>query len=295
MRVPAITEVDDGRSDPAIFAPGTLRMRDFQRLAAFIEQTSGIKMPESKRVLVEGRLRRRIRALAMAGFDEYCAYLFKGNGLAAESVHIIDAVSTNKTDFFREIDHFNFLTRTGLASLVSTGGRRTQIKAWSAPCSIGAEPYTLAMVIADFAGTRPDLRWSVLGTDINTDVLKQAVRAIYPEEMIAPVPPEMRRRYLLRARDPRRREVRIAPELRRQVKFAYLNLMDETYPADGDFDIIFCRNLLIYFEKPTQKTVLHRLVSHLRPGGYLFVGHSETIVGFGLPLHPVIPTVFVRE
>jgi chemotaxis protein methyltransferase CheR len=273
-----------------------LRTRDFQRLAAFIEGTSGIKMPPAKKTLVEGRLRRRIRALGMTGFDEYCTYLFQREGLATEAVHIIDAVTTNKTDFFREPDHFTFLSDHGLPQLAaSRSGGWPPLKAWSAPCSIGAEPYTLAMVISDFIRLRPGLRCSILGTDISTEVLKQAARAIYPEEMIAPVPIELRQRYLLRSNDRSRKEVRIAPELRQLVHFAHLNLMDDHYPVDNDFDIVFCRNLLIYFDKPTQQSVLRHLCDHLRPGGYLFLGHSETIAGFRLPLRPVVPTVFIRE
>jgi chemotaxis protein methyltransferase CheR len=274
----------------------SLKARDFQRLAAFIEGTSGIKMPPTKKSLVEGRLRRRIRALGMVDFDEYCAFLFQHQGLDSEAVHIIDAVTTNKTDFFREPEHFTFLTENALPRLAAH--RKSgwpPIKVWSAPCSIGAEPYTLAMVISDFIRIHPGLRCSILGTDICTEALRDAVRAVYPEEMIAPVPVELRKRYILKSKDRHRRQVRMAPELRQLVRFAHLNLMDERYPVDTDFDIIFCRNLLIYFDKPTQQAVLRHLCAHLRPGGYLFLGHSETIAGFRLPLRQVVATVLVRE
>lgn len=273
-----------------------MRPRDFQRLATFIHGTAGIKMPPTKQSMVEGRLRRRLRTLGYASFDEYCNYLFDEGGLDDEAVAIIDAVTTNKTDFFREPEHFRFLTATALPSLAKRFGASVQrpAKIWSAACSTGAEPYTLAMVVSDYALGVPACRASILGTDICTDVLDTAVRAIYPAEIIAPIPMDARKRYLLRSKKPGRAEVRIAPELRGMVRFGRLNLMEETYPVDRDMDVIFCRNLLIYFDKPTQQKVLSRLCDHLRPGGYLFLGHSETIAGLDLPVKQAGTTVFSR-
>ncbi len=272
-----------------------LRPRDFTRLAAFIHDTAGIKMPPAKRTMVEGRLRRRLRALNMGSFDEYCHYLFEEGGLHSEAVPLIDAITTNKTEFFREPEHFRFLADQALPALAARGaGPVRPLKIWSTASSTGAEPYTIAMVVDAFAADAESFRSTVLATDICTDVLETAVMAIYPEAMVEPVPVELRRRYLLRSRDRRRAEVRIKPALRRMVRFARLNLMDETYPVDRDFDVIFCRNQLIYFEKPTQQMVLRRLCDHLRPGGFLFLGHSETIAGCDLPLRPVGTTVFVR-
>ena len=241
--------------------------RDFQRVARFIEETSGIKMPPTKQTMVEGRLRRRVGAVGATNLADYCRYLFDRDGLEHEAVHLIDAVSTNKTEFFREPDHFRYLASEALPTLLSArrAGRNASIKIWSAASSIGAEPYTLAMVLADLSAKRGDFSFAVLATDISTRVLETAVTAIYPEEMIAPVPLEMRRRHLLRAKDPSRGIVRIAPELRRQVRFARLNLMDARYPVDRKIDVIFCRNILIYFDKPTQQAVLERLCGHLPP------------------------------
>lgn len=271
-----------------------LSQRDFDRLARFIQDYSGIKMPASKKTMVEGRLRRRVRAHGLPSLQAYCRMLFDDDGLAGESVHLIDAVTTNKTEFFREPEHFRFMTETMLPAIVGarTVDAQNPVQVWSAAGSSGAEPYTLAMVLAEFAQRSSGFRWSVLATDICTEVLETAFAGIYPESMVAPVPAELRRRYLLRSRDRARNLVRIAPELRRQVRFQRLNLMDASYPVQGPVDIVFCRNILIYFDRPTQQAVLARLCTHLRPGGFLVLGHSETLSGFDLPVTAVGPTVF---
>ncbi len=273
-----------------------LRQRDFGLLADFIQGYSGIKMPPNKITLVEGRLRRRVRALGMASLTAYCWYLFEQGGLNTEAVHLIDAMTTNKTDFFREPEHFTVLADIALPRLLAerrTGGPPL-MKFWSAACSTGAEPYTMAMVFAEFAQQRPGLNAAILGTDISTEVLEVAVSAIYPEAAAAPVPMELRRRYLLRSRDAARGLVRIAPAVRRMARFARLNLMATEYPVDADFDVIFCRNILIYFEQSVQQAVLLRLCRHLRRGGFLFLGHTESLAGFQLPLKSVASTVFRR-
>jgi chemotaxis protein methyltransferase CheR len=275
---------------------GGLSERDFKRLAGLIEQHTGIRMPIGKRTMAEGRLRKRVRALGLADCRAYCELLFEQGGLGDELVNLINVVTTNKTDFFREPDHFDFLARHAVPRLIERErrGNRT-LKLWSAASSIGAEAYTLAMVLSEMAPRYRGLRFGVLGTDISTDVLVQATRAIYPSEMVEPVPEAMQSRYLMRSRDPERREVRIVPELRRLVRFRQLNLMDATYPVDRDVDVIFCRNILIYFDKATQKAVLDRLFDHLRPGGYLFLGHSESGAGTFLAAQQVAPTVYARQ
>ncbi len=269
----------------------SLTARDFQRLSRFINAVSGIKMSGAKKAMVEGRLRRRVRSLGFADFADYCRFVFDGGGLEQEGVHIIDAVTTNKTDFFREPEHFRLLAERVLPVLAGSG---RPVRLWSAACSIGAEPYTLAMVASEFARSHPGFEFEILATDLSTEVLRIATAAIYSEDMVKPVPPDLRRRSLLRSKDRSLHQVRIVPELRRKVRFQNLNLMEEAYPVKGSFDVIFCRNVLIYFDKPTQAGVLSRLCEHLGPGGCLFIGHSETIAGYDLPLRPVAPTVFTR-
>lgn len=253
---------------------------EFARVAKFIQDTTGIKVPASKKMMVEGRLRRRMKALGMASLDDYCRAVFERGGNDHEMVLLINALTTNKTDFFREPSHFTFLRDVVLPEAVTLGiGLQSPFKVWSAASSIGAEPYTLAMVLADFALTRERWRFSVLGSDISTEVLAHAARATYTEEQIEPVPMEMRKRHLLRSLDPARELVRIAPEIRKRVSLFRLNLMDSSYPVDRDLDAIFCRNILIYFDTATQERVVERLVRHLRPGGYLFLGHTEGLSG----------------
>lgn len=263
--------------------------RHFERLARYIYDYSGIKMPSTKRTMLEGRLRRRLRATGRDTFDEYCDYLFKEDGLESESVFLIDAVTTNKTDFFREPRHFDFMAEQVLPELSARGSRR--IRAWSAACSTGAEPYTMAMVMQKFAEAHGGPDYQILGTDLSTEVLDAALRGVYPDEMLAPVPPDMRR-WVMRANDRSRRESRIHPALRTKLSLARLNLMDEAYPVGEDFDLIMCRNVMIYFDRPTQAKVLTRLCDRLKPGGYLFIGHSESITGIDLPLVTVANTVF---
>ena len=263
--------------------------RNFERLARYIYDYSGIKMPSSKRTMLEGRLRRRLRHTGHSTFDDYCDHLFRENGLERESVFLIDAVTTNKTDFFREPRHFDYMASHVLPEYQAAGQRR--IRAWSAACSTGAEPYTMAMVMQSFADERGGPDFQILGTDLSTEVLETALRGVYPNEVLGPVPAEMRR-WVMPARDSRRREARIHPALRAKLSLARLNLMDDSYSAGDPFDLIMCRNVLIYFDKPTQAKVLKRLCDRLKRGGYLFIGHSESITGIELPLTTVANTVF---
>jgi chemotaxis protein methyltransferase CheR len=274
-------------------AADQLSNKNFKRLAELIHGYSGIKMPITKRTMLEGRLRRRMRARRIPSLNAYCRYLFEEDGLDGEIIHLIDAVTTNKTEFFREPAHFQFLRDRALPELARSS-RRT-IKAWSAACSTGAEPYTLAMLLEDHQSANRGQTYSILCTDLCTEVLAQAVAGVFAESMIEPVDMELRRRYLMRAKDASRGQVRIVPQLRAKLSFARLNLMDEAYPVENDMDLLFCRNILIYFDRPTQAKVLQRLCDHLRSGGYLFLGHSESIAGFDLPLMQVANTVFRRR
>ena len=278
---------------PMVESNDQLSARNFNRLSEYIYTYSGIKMPSSKKSMLEGRLRRCVRNAGLATLDDYCRYLFDEGGLTSEAVQIFDTVTTNKTDFFREPAHFDVLVSTVLPTLVSAG--RTKIKMWSSACSTGAEAYTLAMVLEEYARNEKRIDYSILCTDLSTKVLKQAHSGIYAQDIVEPVPTLLKQRYLMRALDKQRDEVRIIPEIRAKHSFARLNLMDETYSVARDMDIIFCRNVLIYFDKVTQEKVLRRLCSHLRVGGYLFLGHSESLSGIDLPLTPVANTVFQRR
>ncbi|MFN3512338.1 MAG: CheR family methyltransferase [Phenylobacterium sp.] len=287
------------RTAPRILSAGVrseeLGDRDFERLSRLIGEEVGIKLPQGKRLMLEGRLRKRVRHLGYSGVSEYCRFLFEADGLETELPHLIDVVTTNKTDFFREPDHFAWLTGRIVPELLTArrGGGTPFLKVWSAACSNGAEPYTAAMVLAELAREVGGFRFAVLGTDISTQVLEHGRRAVYAEAAVEPVPEALRRRYLLTSKAGAR-EVRIAPELRRLVRFARLNLMSQTYPFDRDVDVIFLRNVLIYFERQTQEAVIRRLAGHLRPGGYLILGHSESMIGTHMRLRQCAPSVFQK-
>jgi chemotaxis protein methyltransferase CheR len=271
---------------------GVLSARNFERVAQFVYEYSGIKIPSGKTTMLEGRLRRRLRATGIESFDDYCAYLFEEGGIQQETVYLIDAVTTNKTDFFREPRHFDYL-REQVLPLLARSGRR-EIKAWSSACSTGAEPYTLAMVLEEALGAKRDLTYSIAATDLSTEVLENALRGVYPNDVLAAVPPALRAKYVMPSRDPGRPEGRIVPQLRSKVGFGRLNLVTDRFALDRDLDIVFCRNVLIYFDKPTQEKVVRQICNHIRPGGYLFLGHSESIAGIDLPLRSVANTVFTR-
>jgi len=288
--------------DSALFgaAPGQghgegaerLSPRNFTRLAKLIKDYCGIKIPEGKRTMIAVRLRRRLVALNLVDLDAYCDFLFESGGLEGELIHLINAVSTNKTDFFREPAHFEFIWNTALPALAEAGRRK--IKVWSAAASIGAEAYTMAMVLQEFRQQQQGPDYSILATDISTDVLAVAVQGRFTQAMMDPVPADLYARYVLQARDAGRDEVRIVPQLRAKIGWARLNLMDQSYPVDRDMDFIFCRNILIYFDKPTQDAVLQRLSSHLAPGGYLILGHSEAGAATELQLTQIVNTIYQK-
>jgi chemotaxis protein methyltransferase CheR len=275
--------------------PAHLSDRHFRSIAELIEGQVGIKLPAGKRLMLEGRLHKRVRALNYSDLNAYVEDLFDGGRLGTELVHLIDCVTTNKTDFFREPSHFAFMKTVAVPELLGPRGRRGSagLKIWSAACSTGMEAYTIAIVLDDMVRSGSRFQFRILGTDISTSVLRLAGAGIYSREMIAPVPEELAKRYFLSSRDRSRAEVRVVPELRRSTYFMRMNLMDPVYPVDRDVDIIFCRNVLIYFEKHIQRKVVDRLCSHLRPGGYLMVGHSESMIHNGSTgLKQIQPTIF---
>ena len=266
----------------------------FARFSNFIQGNYGIKMPEIKRTMLESRLQKRLRKLGMACFDEYSDYVFSSEGLANELVHMIDSVTTNKTDFFREPAHFDYLVDHALPELHKTTGAgiREPLKIWSAGCSSGEEPYTLAMVLSEYAKTVQGFDYTILGTDLSVQVLEKAVKAIYKESLVEPVPASYKKRYILRSKNRENAMVRMVPELRSKVRYRRLNLMDDELNVEGGMDMIFCRNVIIYFERPVQQTLIRKLCGKLVEGGYLFLGHSETLHGMTLPLKQVAPMLY---
>ncbi|MGD9157145.1 MAG: CheR family methyltransferase [Desulfobacteraceae bacterium] len=276
--------------------PHRLSKKDFDRLSRFIHANLGIKMPWSKITMVESRLRKRLRSLKIDNYSDYCDFLFSDQGMEKELKSFIDVVTTHKTDFFREPDHFEYLVRKVIPELIAKegSGLRRKLNIWSAASSRGNEAYTIAIVVNEFRQRYPglDLDYYILGTDISIDVIEEAQKAIYDHEEIEPVPINMRKKYFLRSRDSKKSLVRVVPEIRSKVKFRQLNLMDEDFQLREAMDIIFCRNVIIYFDKKTQDDLILRLCKHLRTGGYLFMGHSEVLHCPDLPLVSTAPAVY---
>jgi len=270
-----------------------LSTRDFGRLCSFVYEEAGIRLGAEKKTMLEGRLRKRLRELNIDSFRDYCDYLFGQEGLREEKVRFIDVVTTNKTDFFREAKHFDYLAQRALPEMTARSGGQP-VLIWSAGCSSGEEPYTLAMVASEYAESHPGFRFRILATDISTRVLEKARLGVYSGDDVEPVPVLLRRKYLMRSRQRDSDQVRIVPELRRLVEFRRLNFMDADYGVGEKADAIFCRNVIIYFDRATQQRILGKLSRHLQPGGFLFVGHSETLHDMRLPLEALGPALYRR-
>ncbi len=267
---------------------------DFKRLSNFIYDNFGIKMPPAKRTMLQSRLHKRLRALNIDSFSKYIDYLFSKEGSVVEVIQMIDVVSTNKTDFFREPTHFDFMSEKLIPSILQQRRVMTPLKIWSAGCSTGEEPYTLAMVMTEIATRNQNLDFSIFATDISTRALKQGVSAIYKDDRIAHISIGYKKKYFLRSKDRDKQTVRLIPQLRKKIAFQRLNFMDSSYNVADSFDIIFCRNVLIYFDRETQESVINKLCQKLKSGGYFFLGHSESITNMRVPLRQVQPTIFVK-
>jgi chemotaxis protein methyltransferase CheR len=267
---------------------------DYTRLRTLIYDQAGINLGSERKAMLEGRIRRRLKELAIRSYREYCDYLFSGEGLRDELIHLIDVVTTNKTDFFREPRHFEFLTTTAVPEFLASNAARRPLLVWSAACSTGEEPYTLAMVLSEYGLTHPGFAFRMIATDISTTVLKKAGLGIYSTDAVRPVPQSLKVKYLMRGRERGFERVRVVPELRRLIEFRRLNFMDSDYGLPEKFDAIFCRNVIIYFDRPTQQSILKKITQYLLPGGYLFVGHAETLHELDLPVTPIAPALYRR-
>jgi len=261
---------------------------EFARLSATVYEVAGIVLPPGKEGLVRSRLARRLRELQLTSFEDYLEHV-QVDASRRELAHMIDLLTTNKTSFFREAAHFDYLRDEVLAR--RPAGRRLRI--WSAGCSSGEEPYTLAMVIRETLGPGIDAR--ILATDISARVLAKAQAGVYAAETVAEVPDALRRKWFVPASGPGALPgaLRVADDVRGMVRFARLNLMGD-WPMKGPFDAIFCRNVMIYFDRPTQERLVNRYHALLAPGGHLFVGHSESLTALRHPLAYVRPAVYVR-
>ncbi len=274
-----------------------LTTSQFNKLSDFIYTNYGIKMPPVKQIMLQSRLQKRLRALNMSSFNEYVEYVFSKNGQYEEIIHMMDVVSTNKTDFFREPVHFDFITNQLVPTFMqSNNTARHLFKIWSAGSSSGEEAYTLSIVMEELKEKYPGLDYSILGTDISTKMLQAGTNAVYKQERIDAIPLNIKKKYFLKSKDRTNPTVRLIPKLRQKVMFRRLNFMDQSYTDIKEtFDIIFCRNVLIYFDRETQEKVINKLCQKLKPGGFFFLGHSESITNYNVPLTQIKPTIFQRK
>jgi len=270
---------------------------EFAKLREIVLAESGINLSASKKVMLTVRLIKRIKTLDMNTFSEYVRFVSSPRGRQREIAAMIDAVSTNKTDFFREAEHFNYLTSVALPDLMKESGRRRYegLHFWSAGCASGEEPYTLAMVLSEYRELRHGLKFKILATDISGRAVESAVKAVYPGCAVERVPPLIRKKYLMRGKGAHEGSFRVVPELRRTVSFMRHNLAEQEFEFEKPIDVVFCRNVIIYLDRQVQEKLFDNFHKAMSPGGYLFVGHSETLDGITSSFRRVAPTIYRRS
>ncbi len=269
---------------------------DFALLSGIIRAECGIRLTPVKKVMLTVRLIKRIKALGMANYSEYAKYLQSTRGREEELPHMIDAVSTNKTDFFREAGHFDYLVSVAVPTILreSAQCRHQGLNIWSAGCAGGEEAYTIAMVLSEYKEKRPGFIFKVLATDISTRAIEEAERAVYPAHIADKVPYILRNKYMLHGKGRLKGYYRAAPEIRSHVAFKRHNLSDREFGFREKLDVIFCRNVIIYLDMNVQKTLFDNFHKCMSPGGFLFVGHSETLDGLTEKFVRVAPTIYRR-
>jgi chemotaxis protein methyltransferase CheR len=276
-----------GTANVMTLAAADLNPKQFQKISDMVYRTAGINLKEGKEALVRARLMKRLRFLGMNRVEDYIEFIDSDQG-TGEVAALIDVMTTNKTSFFREVDHFHFLREQVLPGL-----NMPRVRFWSAACSSGEEPYTLAILLREhlLEVERKDVR--ILATDISRRMLDKALQAVYPQDVVGEVPLPAYRKYFSARHNDRSGSCQVAAEARALVHFTYLNLMDP-WPMKGLFQVIFCRNVMIYFDKPTQQELINRFWDYLEPGGHLFVGHSEGLSSVKHRFRYVRPAVYQK-
>jgi chemotaxis protein methyltransferase CheR len=263
---------------------------EFERFRKLIYDESGITLSDQKRTLLVSRLSKRLRDLGLSTFSEYYDRVME-DATRDEFTRMLDLISTNKTDFFRESNHFDFLRDRILPELEDV----KRIRIWSSACSTGEEPYTIAITL--YEGVQDPAQWEfkILASDLSTRVLAKAATGIYETDRVKNIPEDVVRRHFLRGRGDRAGFVKVKPHLAAIIRFRRLNLMDDHYPIKNPLDLIFCRNVMIYFDRPTQEQLVNKFHRYLKPGGYLFIGHSESLHWIRHPFRSLAPTIYRKE
>jgi chemotaxis protein methyltransferase CheR len=252
-----------------------LQDEEFNLIKDIVHKESGIRLTELKKSLVQSRLMKRLRELQLRNYHDYCRFLT--NNYDNEIINLINCITTNKTDFFRESKHFDFMKGVVLPEFEHSGRKRLRI--WSAGCSTGAEPYSIAMTVLDYymRKSMPDIK--ILATDIDTQVLMKGEEGVYGVSEIAGVDVDVLKRYFMRGSGAHNGSFKIKDFVKKIVYFGRLNLLEDTYPMKGRFNIIFCRNVIIYFDAESRERLFEKFHTHLHDDGYLILGHSETLAG----------------
>jgi chemotaxis protein methyltransferase CheR len=269
--------------------------RDYEFIRGLVYTHSRINLGADKKELVSARLGKRLRATGLTTITDYCRHL-QGPRATEELPHLIDVISTNHTYFFREIAHFDFLTQTILPELMAArqAARWPRLNIWSAACSSGEEPYTIALVMEQFFGRQATWPWQLDATDISNPVLAKAREGAYKSEALEKIPPAQLRAFFQEGAGALAGTFRVKPALQQNIRFRQLNLLGPSLPFSEPFQIIFCRNVMIYFDRATQEELVARLSRLLVPGGYLLVGHSESLTGIKHSMESVRPAVYRR-
>ena len=268
------------------FEAPVLRPAEFQKIAELAYRHFGLDLRDGKQALVESRIGKKLRELGLASFSEYLDYI-EADRSGEALTGMVDLLTTNFTSFFREPQHFTFLTQTILPTLRS----RSEIRIWSAACSSGEEPYSIAMTLLEQSRDKALPAIHIRASDISTRVLGIGRNAVYPADRCTSIPAPLQPRYLLRGTGVQSGSLRFKPEVRACVEFHRLNLM-EALPETPPFPLIFCRNIMIYFDRPTQEGLVRRLTERLEPGGHLFIGHSESLNSISHGLDYVAPAIW---
>jgi chemotaxis protein methyltransferase CheR len=266
--------------------------REFTLFQGLVLRDAGIFLAPAKKALLVGRLSKRLRTLGLSTFGAYYERIV-GDDDRDERVRMLDCISTNETHFFREPRQFEFLEKNVIPAWKQSGGPRV-IRVWSAGCSTGEEPYSLAMTLLHHFPPGSGRQIEIFATDISTRVLALAEAAVWPIEKAPEIPTSYRKAFMLRGTASQEGRMRAAPEIRALVRFERLNLNDEQYPVRGPFHLIFCRNVLIYFQMETKLRVIHRLLNVLAPDGLLCLGHAESLNAVTDRVRTVVPTVYTH-
>jgi chemotaxis protein methyltransferase CheR len=278
-------------SPPGLF---TISQKEFVAFRDLIFKEAGIALSDAKRALVCSRLSRRLRHFGFKSFTQYYNYLMTSDADGAERLQMINCITTNKTDFFRESHHFDFLRESFFPQLRERAlwGHPRRLRIWSAGCSSGEEPYTIGMVAREFFGFVPGWDVKILASDIDTEVLRVGEQGVYPAERVESVPLQLRKRHFLRGRREWTGHYRVRDELRKLVTFRRINFADDPWPVNTRFDLIFCRNVIIYFNRETQRQLFARLARYMHPYGCLMVGHSESLQWLSDLFVPMSGTIY---